>query len=188
MKDSKGMPSIFTREPPTCSCWFLFSVPSSFTSCQECSYNIKRHRIQKFRRKCYCCLFKIWMNKKVVSVHQTEAGTQSPLFFCLWIFFYFSFFFFFFFFSATLMSYGGPQAKGRIAYVIATATWDPHCVCDPHHSLLQPQIPDPLSDARNLTRIPVDTNGICFPQWELLDFAAVVPHSPFNKLFCCFFF
>ena len=35
------------------------------------------------------------------------------------------------------------------AYTIATATWDPSCVCDLHHSSRQCQILNLLSQARD---------------------------------------
>jgi len=38
------------------------------------------------------------------------------------------------------------------AYARATATWDPSCICDLHHSSQQRQIPNPLSEARDQTR------------------------------------
>ena len=38
-------------------------------------------------------------------------------------------------------------------YTTATATWDPSCICDLHHSTGQRQIPDPLSKARGQTHI-----------------------------------
>ena len=49
------------------------------------------------------------------------------------------------------------QARGQIratmpAYTTATATQDPSCVCDLHHSSWQCQIFNPLSEARNQTR------------------------------------
>ena len=41
----------------------------------------------------------------------------------------------FFLFRATPMAYGGSQARGPngaidLAYITATATWDPSCICD----------------------------------------------------------
>ena len=39
------------------------------------------------------------------------------------------------------------------AYAIATATQDPSCVCDLHHSSWQRQILNPLSEARDQTRV-----------------------------------
>ena len=49
-----------------------------------------------------------------------------------------------------------------LAYTIATATWDPSCICDLHHGSRQHQIPDPLKEARDRTLILLDTSQICF--------------------------
>ena len=48
------------------------------------------------------------------------------------------------------------------AYTTATAVWDPSHICDLHHSSQQCQIPDPLSEARDQTRILVDSGRVCF--------------------------
>jgi len=48
------------------------------------------------------------------------------------------------------------------AYTTALATWDPSGVWDLHHSSQQRWIPYPLSEAREQTRIPMDTSRICF--------------------------
>ena len=48
------------------------------------------------------------------------------------------------------------------AYTTATAMPDPSCVCDPHHSSRQCQIPNPLREARDQTCILVDTSQIHF--------------------------
>ena len=48
------------------------------------------------------------------------------------------------------------------AYTTATATRDPRHVCDPHHSLQQCQILDPLSEARDRTFILMDTSQVHF--------------------------
>ena len=39
------------------------------------------------------------------------------------------------------------------AYTAATATPDPNCICNLHHSSQQPQILNPLSETRDQTRI-----------------------------------
>ena len=49
-----------------------------------------------------------------------------------------------------------------LAYTAATATWDPSRVCDLHHSSQQHQIPEPLREARDQTRILMDTSWIRF--------------------------
>ena len=51
------------------------------------------------------------------------------------------------------MAYGGSQARGLIRAVAtrATATGDPSCICDLHHSSRQQRILNPLSEARDQT-------------------------------------
>ena len=44
-----------------------------------------------------------------------------------------------------------------LAYATAIAMPDPSHICDRHHSLQQPWILDPLSEARDLTCIFMDT-------------------------------
>ena len=46
------------------------------------------------------------------------------------------------------------------ASATATATWDPSGICDLHHSSWQHRIPDPLSKARDQTRILMGTSWI----------------------------
>ena len=46
------------------------------------------------------------------------------------------------------------------AYTTATATWNPSHVCDLHHSSQQPWILNPLSKARDQTRILMDTSQV----------------------------
>ena len=48
------------------------------------------------------------------------------------------------------------------AYTTATAMPDPNCVCDLHHSSGQCRILNPLSEARDGTRILTDTGRIRF--------------------------
>ena len=77
------------------------------------------------------------------------------------------FFFSLLFFRAASTAYGSSQARGQIgavaaAYTTATATRDPSCVCDLHHSSRQCQILNPLSEARDQTHILMDTGRICF--------------------------
>ena len=45
------------------------------------------------------------------------------------------------------------------AYTIATTTPDPNCICDLYHSLWQHRTLKPLSKARDLTCILIDTSG-----------------------------
>ena len=49
-----------------------------------------------------------------------------------------------------------------LAYITATATQTPSCVCDLHHGSWQCRILDPLREARDQTRVFTDTNPICF--------------------------
>ena len=46
------------------------------------------------------------------------------------------------------------------AYTTATATWDPSCVCDQHHSCRHRWILNPLSEARERTRFLVDSSRV----------------------------
>ena len=48
------------------------------------------------------------------------------------------------------------------AYTTATATQDPSCICDLHHSSQQYGIPEPLSEARDQTHILMVTSQIHF--------------------------
>ena len=58
------------------------------------------------------------------------------------------------------------------AYATATATPDPSCVCNLHHSSWQHRILNPLSKASNQTGILMDTSGFVTtePQQELPGF------------------
>ena len=74
-------------------------------------------------------------------------------------------FIYFCLFRAAPEAYGSSQAKGPselqlLAY--ATATPDPSRVCDLHHSSWQPQILNPLSEARGRTCVLMDTGPIHF--------------------------
>ena len=55
------------------------------------------------------------------------------------------------------------------AYTTATATWDPSCIYELHHSSWQRQILNPLHGARDRTHILMDTRWIhtTEPWWEL---------------------
>jgi len=65
---------------------------------------------------------------------------------------------------ATLVVYGGSQARGQIGaraavptYATVTETWDLSQICDLHHGLWQHQVLDPLSEARDQTCILTET-------------------------------
>ena len=47
-----------------------------------------------------------------------------------------------------------------LAYTTATAMPDPHCIWDLHHSSQQHQFLNPLSEARDRTRILMDTSRV----------------------------
>ena len=65
---------------------------------------------------------------------------------------FFFFFFFFFFFKAAPQAHGSSQARGQIRALAANL----------HHSSRQRLIRNPLSEARDRTRILMDTSWICF--------------------------
>ena len=72
-------------------------------------------------------------------------------------------FFFFLLFRAALTAYGGFQARGPLelqlpAYTRATATQDPSCTRDLHHSSQQHWILNTLSEARDRTCVRLDTS------------------------------
>ena len=50
----------------------------------------------------------------------------------------------------------------KLAYATATATWDPRCICDLHHSSWQCPILNPLSKARDWTCVLMDASRIRF--------------------------
>ena len=47
------------------------------------------------------------------------------------------------------------------AYATATAMWDLSCICDLHHSSWQPQVLNPLTEARDGTYVLMDTCRVC---------------------------
>ena len=47
-----------------------------------------------------------------------------------------------------------------LAYARTTTIRDPSCVCNLHHSSWQRQIPNPLSEARDRTRILMDASQV----------------------------
>ena len=60
------------------------------------------------------------------------------------------------------------------AYTTATAPWDLSCVCDLHHSSLQRQILNPVSEARDRTCILMDTSQVCY-HWTTTGTPIVLP-------------
>ena len=73
----------------------------------------------------------------------------------------------FLFFSLIGLYLRHSQARGQIQATAAGlchshSKWDPSPVCYLHHSSWQHRIPDPLREARNWTRILMDTSWICF--------------------------
>ena len=70
--------------------------------------------------------------------------------------------FLFFFFRATLLAYGSSWARGQIGAAAATATPDLSFICDLNHNAWQHGILNPLSEARDQTRILVDPSRVCF--------------------------
>ena len=87
-----------------------------------------------------------------------------------------SFAFFYFFFLGPhgqhmeVPRLGAKQELQLPAYSTATATQDPRCIYDLHHSAQQCQILNPLIEARDRTYVLMDTKWFITtePQWELL--------------------
>ena len=79
-------------------------------------------------------------------------------------FIFFKFFFKFFCFLGPHPKYmevlriGVQSELHLLAYATATATQDPSCICDLHHSSQQHQILNPLSEARDWTHVLMDTS------------------------------
>ena len=82
-----------------------------------------------------------------------------------------AFFFFFFFFFCLLSILGlhpqhmevprlGVQSELQLPAYASTATWDPSCICDLHHSSPQGRILHPLREARDQTRNLMDASWI----------------------------
>ena len=70
------------------------------------------------------------------------------------------------------LAYGSSGARGQMgaaaeAYTTTTATPDTRCICELHCSLLQCQILNPLSEAKDQTHILMETMLGAEPQWEL---------------------
>ena len=67
-------------------------------------------------------------------------------------------------FRAAPAAHGGVQSELQPqAYARATATWDPGCICDLHHSSWQLRILNPLSKARDQTRVLLDASRVRYP-------------------------
>ena len=64
------------------------------------------------------------------------------------------------------------------AYAVATAMWDPSCICELHHSLQQRKILNPLSKAGDLICILMDTSQILNP----LSHKGSSPPIPFKPI------
>ena len=67
------------------------------------------------------------------------------------------------------------------AYTTATAMWDPNHVCDLHHSSQQCWIVNPMSEARDGTRILMDASRVQYhcttmgtPQFTFLGFKGLI--------------
>ena len=80
--------------------------------------------------------------------------------------FIFILFYFIFIFRATCEAYGSSQAGGQIRAVAASLhhhnMQDLSSICDLHHSSRQHQILNPLSKARDQTRILLDISWVCY--------------------------
>ena len=60
-----------------------------------------------------------------------------------------------------------PRLGVKSAYTTATASWDLSHICDQHHGSQQRQILNPLRQARNQTRVLMDTSRILNLQSQL---------------------
>ena len=65
-----------------------------------------------------------------------------------------------------------------LAYATATAMQDPSCICDLHHSSWQGQIPNPLSEARDQTRVLMDPSPVHY-YWAAM---GTPPFSAFKEV------
>ena len=120
---------------------------------------------------------------------------------CVW--FCMSFFFFFFFLGPHLWHMGVPTLGVESAlqlptYTTAKATLDPSCNRDLNHSFWQFHIFNPLSKARDRTRILMDTSQVlnplnhngnsCFCISHVVFFSNKMPYSDFGPLGSCALF
>ena len=89
------------------------------------------------------------------------------------------FFFFFFGFLGPcllhmdILRLGGELELQLPAYTTATATQNPSCVCDIHHSSPQHQISNPLSEGRDRTWVLTDPSSLALTHWATTG----TPHS-----------
>ena len=65
-----------------------------------------------------------------------------------------------FFFFAFLGHGRHVEVPKLLVYTTGTATPDPSCACDLHHSSQQHRILHPLSEARGRTRVLMDTSRV----------------------------
>ena len=104
--------------------------------------------------------FSLWIMIKKLEKHETDQMLQSFAFLP-------SFLFFLLFLGPhswhTKVPRLGANSELQLpAYTTATAIWDPSHICDLHHSSQQYWTPNPLSKARDRTRILMNTSQICF--------------------------
>ena len=74
-------------------------------------------------------------------------------------------FYLFIYFRAAPVAYGNSQVRGGIGavaatYTTATATWDPSLIFQLYQSSWQCQILNPLNEARDQTRVLMDTSQV----------------------------
>ena len=94
------------------------------------------------------------------------------------------------------MAHGSSHVRGQIratavAYIPDTATWDPSHIWNLCRGLQQRQILNPLSEARDQTRILTDTmsgSSPPEPQHKLLQFFNILTNDCFVFCFFLFFF
>ena len=109
-----------------------------------------------------------------VEWHWRRKQIQNGCFY-YFILFYFIFIFYFLFIFIFFFCFLGPypwhmevprlgteSELQLLAYTTTIATWDPHHICNLHHSSLQCWNPDPLSKTRDGTWILMDISQICF--------------------------
>ena len=101
------------------------------------------------------------------NIHRLLRDWQLKKLLWNFILFYFILFYFILFFCflglhsqhMEVPSLGVELEPQLPAYVTATATRDPNCVCDLHHSSRQCRIPDTLSKSRDRTHILMDNTS-----------------------------